>query len=149
MGDKEEKAKALVRLQRWRKKNPLKRKATRDRWRARHPDLVRKHAKDGRLRKRLRVLNHYGGLPPKCNCCGEGQIEFLVLDHIHNDGAEHRRSIQGDMFTWIINSGFPDGFQILCANCNTAKAIYGVCPHKDGQLKLPLKMVGGKKALDR
>jgi hypothetical protein len=24
---------------------------------------------------------------------------------------------------------FPDGFQVLCHNCNLAKGYYGECPH--------------------
>src|SRR3989304_4417818 len=34
--------------------------------------------------KQLRILalRTYGGIPPKCSCCGETEIKFLAIDHI-------------------------------------------------------------------
>ena len=77
--------------------------------------------------KRLKVLQHYG---MKCSCCGETQIEFLAIDHIKNDGAEHRRTLKINIYDWLIKNNYPKGFQILCHNCNLAKAFYGKCPHQ-------------------
>lgn len=83
------------------------------------------------------VFEHYGG--HKCSCCGETIKEFLMLDHIYNDGAEHRREVFGPrrssgssrtLYLWIIRNDFPPMFQILCANCNWGKRITGVCPHQ-------------------
>lgn len=79
------------------------------------------------------ILDHYGN---KCACCGEIIYEFLTVDHINNDGAEHRRKLgnigkSGRLFyDWIIKNNFPPIFQILCWNCNWAKWRYGTCPHK-------------------
>jgi len=80
---------------------------------------------------RAKVLEEYGGA---CACCGETTPEFLSIDHVHNDGAEHRREIGGygqAIYKWLRREGYPkDGrFQILCHNCNQAKGFYGVCPH--------------------
>lgn len=88
--------------------------------------------------RRQRVLEHYSGGIPTCACCGEQTIEFLVLDHINNDGSEHKRSQGGPVrsgahiYHWIITNEFPAGFQVLCNNCNCAKAYYGECPHQKG-----------------
>ena len=38
---------------------------------------------------------------------------------------------------WLKKNNFPDGFRVLCMNCNWAKSAFGICPHK--KLKL---MVG-------
>jgi len=76
--------------------------------------------------KRLLVLKHYG---MKCQCCGETQIEFLAIDHINNDGNIHRKQIKTNIFDWLIKNNFPDGFQVLCHNCNLSKSFYGYCPH--------------------
>ena len=79
------------------------------------------------------VINHYGG---KCACCGESTYEFLAIDHINGGGTAHRREIKGygsRMCDWLIKNNFPDGFQILCHNCNLAKGFYGQCPHQKGQ----------------
>lgn len=80
---------------------------------------------------RLTILAHYGG---QCFCCGERRFEFLSLDHINGGGTKHRQSIntQGGWHfcRWIKKNNFPEGFQILCHNCNLAKGFYGRCPHE-------------------
>lgn len=74
------------------------------------------------------VYEHYGN---KCACCGETHREFFAIDHINNDGNIHRKTISGTTISlWLIRNNFPDGFQILCHNCNMAKALYGQCPHQ-------------------
>jgi hypothetical protein len=87
-------------------------------------------AKECRLRNRWKVLNHYGGDSPVCACanCHEKNFEFLTVDHINGDGAEHRRTVK-HIYTWLIKNRFPFGFQVLCMNCNLARGVYGYCPH--------------------
>ena len=84
---------------------------------------------------RFKVLNHYGGIPPKCQCCEEKEIKFLSIDHINGGGNKHRKTITksgkgGNMHWWLLKHNFPKGFQVLCHNCNMAKGFYGNCPHK-------------------
>jgi hypothetical protein len=93
-----------------------------------------KHAKSYENRKRI-VYEAYGGA--FCACCGEDNYKFLSIDHINNNGAEHRRQLKGKtrstkhMCSWLIKNNFPSGFQVLCANCNWGKhANKGICPHK-------------------
>lgn len=82
-------------------------------------------------RKRVRdeVFAAYGN---KCACCGESEPIFLEMDHIDNDGAEHRRKIgQSYVYYWLRNNSFPTTFQILCSNCNKGKHRNGgICPHQ-------------------
>jgi predicted nucleic acid-binding Zn ribbon protein len=76
------------------------------------------------------VFNAYGGY--RCACCGEDEKEFLQLDHMNNDGAEHRRKVGAGIGVYkdLKARGFPPGFQVLCANCNWASFRNGgVCPH--------------------
>jgi hypothetical protein len=86
-----------------------------------------------RQRKGLRdkVLDHYGAV---CTCCGETERAFLTVDHIKNDGSKHRKEIHcnngSTLYSWLVKNNFPDGFQILCRNCNWAKFTLGKCPHK-------------------
>jgi len=88
--------------------------------------LIKRH-----FDNKLLVINHYGKV---CQCCGESHIEFLEIDHIDGAGNEHRRSIGSkcgpDFYIWLIKNGYPNGFQVLCANCIRAKYRYGICPHK-------------------
>ncbi len=70
-----------------------------------------------------------------CRCCGEDEEKFLAIDHVNNDGSEHRKTLKngasGNVFyKWLRDSGWPPGFQVLCHNCNFAKSAHGVCPHQ-------------------
>lgn len=91
------------------------------------PDQINKNQK--RV-QRQRVITKYGGV---CKCCGEKNWAFLEFDHIHNDGAIHRKSLgNSKIITWIIANNYPDTIQLLCSNCNKAKGLYGNCPHNNG-----------------
>jgi len=88
--------------------------------------------RERRRKRRAQVIEHYGG---RCACCGESQYEFLAIDHVHGGGSAHRAEVGGGSKTieWIIRNGFPDElFQVLCHNCNNAKACHGRCPHEGG-----------------
>lgn len=80
----------------------------------------------------------YGGV---CVCCGESEPNFLTFDHIYNDGASQRRRGKfrngiGSIARYLKREGYPEGFQILCYNCNCAKGFYGMCPHQKEKLCL-------------
>lgn len=87
--------------------------------------------RNGRNRiRRLEAIAHYGG---KCACCGESEVGFLSFDHIDGGGAEHRRKdpTAYKIATWLIRNGFPEGFQLLCHNCNLGRHLNGGrCPHE-------------------
>ena len=104
-----------------------------------------KHGRQGRCRSckklqmadyhrgtRMRVLAHYSAGSMQCACCAENEVEFLGIDHMHNDGAQHRREVRPSaIYRWLIKHRFPPGIQILCHNCNLAKGFYRACPHQD------------------
>lgn len=82
---------------------------------------------------RLRVLKHYSGKnKPDCACCGIDFYEFLAIDHINGGGLKHRREMHSQigLYRWLITNGFPEGFRVLCHNCNLARGFYGFCPHE-------------------
>ena len=92
----------------------------------------RKRQKKWRERYKRKVFIHYSGDPPKCACCGESHIEFLSIDHIKGGGNRARKkdNTQKLIYLWLYKKNYPDGYQVLCRNCNWAKGIYGVCPHR-------------------
>ena len=69
---------------------------------------------------------------PCCRCCGENSfIEFLTIDHI--EGRTHLPKEQKDLkgnqlVSWLTRNNYPEGFQLLCWNCNVAKGDKE-CPH--------------------
>jgi hypothetical protein len=82
-------------------------------------------------KNRLLVLSHYGGDPPMCACCGERRFEFLAIDHIGGGGNKHRKKVgaESNLAYWLTRNGLPNGFRVLCHNCNMAIGFYGYCPH--------------------
>lgn len=77
------------------------------------------------------VVEAYGKV---CACCGESETLFLEIDHENNDGFKHRKEIGTSaraLVYWLIQHDFPDGFQLLCSNCNQGKKRNGgICPHQ-------------------
>ena len=100
-------------------------------YRIKNRDLILKKNKEKTIKKRKKVLLKYGN---KCSCCGENTFEFLAIDHINNDGSKHRKQLginsSTAMVNWIIENNYPPIFQIHCHNCNMARHIYKICPHK-------------------
>ena len=101
-------------------------------WRKRNRDKVNASYAKHYKKTKLLVMEHYGGNPAKCACCNESTYEFLCIDHIHGGGLKHRREIKGaqNLYKWLVKYEFPDGFQVLCYNCNAAKYFSNGCPHK-------------------
>lgn len=94
-----------------------------------------RRANRNNTRVRLLCLQNYSANIPFCACCGEKEIKFLSIDHINGGGNKHRKTITkngkgGNISHWLVKNDFPDGFQVLCHNCNMAKGFYGQCPHK-------------------
>lgn len=79
-------------------------------------------------RLRLAAIAAYGG---RCEYCKESRDVFLSIDHIHDDGAAHRRKINKgknngvQIYLWLNKHQYPRGFQVLCMNCNWAKSRIG------------------------
>ena len=136
---------------RYRKRHPDRLKISRKRWyqkkkkedpdyfrqilrerRKENPDKFRQYALTARNKLRKEVFAAYGN---KCTCCGETTQEFLTIDHVYGGGKKHRQDFNllgANLYYWLRENNYPQKeFQILCANCNMAKARYGGCPHKN------------------
>ncbi len=63
------------------------------------------------------VMSAYGGI--QCVGCGTVDIEVLEMDHIHGGGCKHLKEIgKGRLYPWLKQNNFPEGFRVLCSNCN-------------------------------
>jgi hypothetical protein len=80
------------------------------------------------------VIQAYGGW--RCLCCGETEHAFLSLDHIGGNGYKHQKEVRrfgGAYYVWLKQNGFPEGFRVLCHNCNQGRRMNGgSCPHGNG-----------------
>lgn len=86
---------------------------------------------------KLIVFNYYSNNIIQCNCCGEKHIEFLQIDHINCGRIIHGKNKRNNelcgpkLYRWLIKNNFPEGYQVLCANCNFSKGVFGKCPHQN------------------
>ena len=76
--------------------------------------------KNNRLR-RLKVIAHYSEGSMSCQVCGFDDLVVLQIDHIEGGGVQHRKLTGSNTAKWLIDNGFPEGYRILCANCNMRK----------------------------
>lgn len=75
------------------------------------------------------LYEKYGGYT--CKCCGETEKAFLTIDHINGGGSKHRKEVgQSNIYRWLKQNNYPEGFQVLCMNCQWGKKNCGICPHQ-------------------
>ncbi len=59
---------------------------------------------------------------------------FLSIDHINNDGAEHRKLLKtlpgASFYHKMKKLGYPPILQVLCMNCQFGKRYGAICPHQ-------------------
>ena len=127
--------KSRAALLEWRRQHPELWKAAQQRHIDTHPAyLSDRTSANVRHQQKLRmiVLRHYGGENPICKCCGEPNVDVLVIDHTDGHGNAHRREIGRGVAAcarWIIRNQFPDNFRVLCHNCNFSFSAHGFCRH--------------------
>lgn len=98
--------------------------ASHNRWykkvRNKTPERIRAYRDKTLGKTKSMVYAHYGKI---CTCCKRsGRI---VLDHVNNDGSEHRKIIGPStdaLMVWIKRNDYPSTIQPLCYSCNTVKS---------------------------
>lgn len=91
---------------------------------------IRARIRDKKLK--MMIITHYTKGKMRCQCskCDVKELGFLTVDHINNDGTEHRKKLKNyNIYKWIVDNNYPNMFQILCYNCNLTKGHYGKCSH--------------------
>ena len=79
-----------------------------------------------REKRKSEIIEHYSNGMMCCAHCGIDDLEVLTIDHIEQNGAEHRRQvgIRGkgtdgiNLRPWLKRNGYPPGYRVLCFNCN-------------------------------
>ena len=81
-------------------------------------------AAKGRRKAKVDALTYYSGGLPCCKICKVTDLAILCIDHINNDGAKKRKGIQRSgmsLYYALRKQGYPQGYQVLCYNCNARK----------------------------
>jgi hypothetical protein len=103
-------------------------------WRQRNRESYNERAKTRQREQRHRLKEEmFTAYGRRCWCCGETTEEFLSLDHLNDDGAEHRGRVGGTMCVLrdLRRRGWPkEGYAVACMNCNWARRYGGTCPHQ-------------------
>ena len=88
-----------------------------------------KYQREYYAKLRSDLFEGYGSL---CACCGETEKMFLEIDHVRGGGKKHYKAkTPNGVYRQIINEGFPEDYQLLCANCNRGcQRNGGTCPHQ-------------------
>ena len=130
--------KARVRSKAWRQVNKARRNAyLRNKCQDEVNTIGRSRNSEANKRSRMKLkIDTFKACGGKCVCCGETELEFLTIDHVNNDGAQHRRENPklrggGALHRWLRDNGYPKEFQVLCCNCNWSKRLGGgICVHQ-------------------
>lgn len=83
------------------------------------------------------VLTHYSNGHIKCMLHQKyfpmddpiTDIRVLTIDHINGNGAKQRKKIGKALssghpfYRWLRNNNYPNGYQVLCMNCQFIKRI--------------------------
>lgn len=104
----------------WRRYAEIRKSANRQ-WQHEHKEWRRDNVNKKYRELRDTVLNNYGG---KCSICGFADKRALCIDHVNGNGLKERKlTSAAGIMRRIIREGYPNDYQILCANCNLIKAI--------------------------
>lgn len=128
------KEKAMAKATKWNKENSARRKEITKKYRDTNKEEINYKNKKYRREYRRLVLSHYSNGKFECNCCGIDIEQFLTIDHINGGGNKHRKETKTrgghHFYFWLKSNDYPEGYQVLCFNCNMASGHYGQCPHK-------------------
>ena len=106
--------------------NEFKRK-----WKEANLDEVKVQDKKTAVKLKTDILFHYSGGEIKCARCGITDTDVLCLDHVDGGGNKQRKELQlvggSGFYRWLRTNDYPEGFQVLCANCNLKKRIREHC----------------------
>jgi hypothetical protein len=78
------------------------------------------------------IWEHYSHGDIKCACCEEREEMFMTLDHVDGGGRADFQKYPGyGFYLKLIRDNYPDGYRILCMNCNFGRHRNGgMCPHE-------------------
>lgn len=97
------------------------RKINSSKWKASNKGKYWYHKNDQKLKQK--AIEYYSKGKNCCGICGFSDARALVIDHINNNGHNHRKTFNTTINSWLSKNNYPEGFQILCCNCNWIKEV--------------------------
>ena len=115
----------------WYHKNKVRQHESMRKYRIENATILNQNNRERAQKFRLEALSWYGGVIPKCACCGETENKFLSFDHINGrNNAKYKNNHGSNWYRNLTKNEKDPDIQILCYNCNLSKGFYGICPHK-------------------
>jgi hypothetical protein len=133
-------------IYRYRLKNPNVQRLASKRYKEKYPERIKesshkyelekrdkeKHSRQYKKRRyeyKYECFKYYSNETMKCARCGIGIFDVLTIDHINGGGRKMAREIGiGDgkgghrLYIYLVKNNFPDGFRVLCFNCQHLEA---------------------------
>lgn len=133
LNDPEFKKKDYARRDKWRAENYSRYQQSKKEWNTNNREQVKQKQREKNHQNRKIIIEHYSNGSMCCSCCGEKEYVFLTIDHINGGGTQHRKEVPAsNLARWLIKNNFPNGYDVLCFNCNCGKHKNGgICPHKN------------------
>ncbi len=89
------------------------------------------------------VFSHYCGGEARCQECKQiDDLGLLTIDHINGGGNKHRREIGKrncggyKIYQWLKRNSYPEGFQVLCFNCQFKKKLKEIRPSNPTKIQM-------------
>lgn len=94
------------------------------------PGCAKDAARKNREITKLAAITYYSNGTNCCERCKISDIDVLTIDHINQDGMNHRKengvvgkTTHGNVYgvslaSWLKKNKYPPGFRVLCFNCN-------------------------------
>jgi hypothetical protein len=97
------------------------------RWAKKNREKILAYREKYHQKLKQTVFSHYGRGKIQCVKCGFNDIRALSIDHINGSGTEHRNTNKYSggikFYRWLKKNNYPDGFQVLCMNCQFIKRV--------------------------
>jgi len=87
-----------------------------------HPEVVKAYQHKKTRKFKEKVLTYYGNGKCAYVKCGFDDIRALSIDHKMGGGVAHYKSMKArNIYRWLANNDYPEGYQTLCMNCQWIK----------------------------
>jgi hypothetical protein len=99
-----------------------------ERYRILHQDKIKLKKHYDRIKEKIIAFYIYSNGNMQCLLCGNSEFICLGLDHI-GGGTQHRKLIAKanyNIYNLLRQQNFPDGYRLLCQNCNFTTYLDGL-----------------------